>query len=197
MGRLKLTGHDYDINGDGALDTKLGGAKCSSSAAKVSHKALGKLEGGRDGGFTVNWQFSTEPEDRFVTKTATFGWNLATLDILENEYSVNDTVEFKFYDKDSYSLKYAGNFKVYSDSDKAGIDISVQDNENHKYKKPYKFFLTSDDQSSGKTLFAKPGDKIYVEWEDYTLPEDVEAKIGGPFMKGDHLDIIDVATITK
>jgi len=195
LGRLKLTGHDYDINGDGTVDTKLGGEKCS--APKSPYKELGKIEGGRDGGFTVNWQYSTEPEEKYVTQTATFGWNLATIDFAADEFSVNDPVQFDFYDKDSYGLKYAGNFKIYSDSDKAGIDLSVQDNENHKYKKSYEFFLTSDDQSSGKTLFAKPGDKIYVEWEDYTLPEDVEGKIGGPFHKGDHLDIIDVATVTK
>ena len=195
MGRLKLTGHDYDINGDGTVDTKLGGEKCS--APKSPYKELGKIEGGRDGGFTVNRQYSAEPEEKYVTQTATFGWNLATIDFAADEFSVNDPVQFDFYDKDSYGLKYAGNFKIYSDSDKAGIDLSVQDNENHKYKKSYEFFLTSDDESSGKTLFAKPGDKIYVEWEDYTLPEDVAGKIGGPFMKGDHLDIIDVATVTK
>ena len=195
MGRLKLTAHDYDLNGDGVVDTKLGGEKCS--APKSPYKELGKIEGGRDGGFTVNWQYSTEPEEKYVTQTATFGWNLATIDFAADEFSVNDPVQFKFYDRDSYGLKYAGSFKIYSDSDKAGIDLSVQDNENHKYKKSYEFFLTPDDESSGKTLFAKPGDKIYVEWEDYTLPEDVEGKIGGPFHKGDHLDIIDVATVTK
>ena len=197
MGRLKLTGHDYDINGDGTVDTKLGGEACSSTS-KSPYKELGKIEGGREGGFTVNFEYGTEAtEEKFVTQTATFGWNLATIDFAADEFSVNDTVQFDFYDKDSYGLKYAGSFKIYSDSDKAGIDLSVQDNENHKYKKSYEFFLTSDDQSSGKTLFAKPGDKIYVEWEDYTLPEDVEGKIGGPFNKGDHLDIIDIATVTR
>ena len=196
LGRLKLTGHDYDINGDGTVDTKLGGEKCS--APKSPYKELGKIEGGRDGGFTVNFEYGNDgTEDKFVTQTATFGWNLATIEFAADEFSVNDPVQFKFYDKDSYGLKYAGSFKIYSDSDKAGIDLSVQDNENHKYKKSYEFFLTSDDQSSGKTLFAKPGDKIYVEWEDYTLPEDVEGKIGGPFNKGDHLDIIDIATVTR
>ena len=185
------------MNGDGVVDTKLGGSGCSS-ATKSPYKELGKVEGGRDGAFTVNFEYGTEStEDKYVTKTATFGWNLATIDILKDEYSVNDKVEFKFYDKESYGLKYAGSFKVYSDSDQAGISISVQDNENHKYKKPFFFFLSSEDESSGKTLFAKPGDKIYVEWEDYTLPEDVEGKIGGPYQKGDHLDIIDVATVTK
>ena len=197
VGRLKLTGHDYDINGDGAVDTKLGGEACSSTS-KSPYKELGKVEGGRDGAFSVNFEYGTEStEDKYVTKTATFGWNLATINFVENEYSVSDKVEFEFYDKDSYGLKYAGSFNVYSDSDKAGIDISVQDNENHKYKKPFEFFLTSTDASSGKTLFTKPGDKIYVEWEDYTLPEDVAGKIGGPYQKGDHLDIIDVATITN
>ena len=198
LGRLKLTGHDYDLNGDGTVDTGLGGEGCSSTS-KSPYKELGKVEGGRDGAFTVNFQYN-EDDKKYVTQTATFGWNLATISFTENEYSVNDKVEFKFYDKESRGLakdKLPITFKVYSDSDKAGIDISATQHGNQKYKKAFEFSLTSDDASSGETLFAKPGDKIYVEFEDYSLPEDVEGKIGGPFTKGDHKKVIDVATVTK
>ena len=198
LGRLKLTGHDYDLNGDGTVDTGLGGEGCSSTS-KSPYKELGKVEGGRDGAFTVNFQYN-EDDKKYVTQTATFGWNLATISFTENEYSVNDKVEFKFYDKESRGLakdKLPITFKVYSDSDKAGIDISATQHGNQKYKKAFEFSLTSDDASSGETLFAKPGDKIYVEFEDYSLPEDVECKIGGPFTKGDHKKVIDVATVTK
>ena len=198
LGRLKLTGHDYDLNGDGTVDTGLGGEGCSSTS-KSPYKELGKVEGGRDGAFTVNLQYN-EDDKKYVTQTATFGWNLATISFTENEYSVNDKVEFKFYDKESRGLakdKLPITFKVYSDSDKAGIDISATQHGNQKYKKAFEFSLTSDDASSGETLFAKPGDKIYVEFEDYSLPEDVEGKIGGPFTKGDHKKVIDVATVTK
>ena len=198
LGRLKLTGHDYDLNGDGTVDTGLGGEGCSSTS-KSPYKELGKVEGGRDGAFTVNFQYN-EDDKKYVTQTATFVWNLATISFTENEYSVNDKVEFKFYDKESRGLakdKLPITFKVYSDSDKAGIDISATQHGNQKYKKAFEFSLTSDDASSGETLFAKPGDKIYVEFEDYSLPEDVEGKIGGPFTKGDHKKVIDVATVTK
>ena len=109
-------------------------------------------------------------------------------------------MEFTFYDKEAYRLKPSRripSFQVYSDSDKSGLEISVEQYNNERYKKPFFFYLSSDDESSGDTLFAKPGDKIYVEWEDYTLPKDAEGKIGGPYQKGDHLDIIDVATITR
>ena len=186
------------MNGDGTVDTGLGGEGCSSTS-KSPYKELGKVEGGRDGAFTVNFQYN-EDDKKYVTQTATFGWNLATISFTENEYSVNDKVEFKFYDKESRGLakdKLPITFKVYSDSDKAGIDISATQHGNQKYKKAFEFSLTSDDASSGETLFAKPGDKIYVEFEDYSLPEDVEGKIGGPFTKGDHKKVIDVATVTK
>ena len=198
LGRLKLTGHDYDLNGDGTVDTGLGGEGCSSTS-KSPYKELGKVEGGRDGAFTVNFQYN-EDDKKYVTQTATFGWNLATISFTENEYSVNDKVEFKFYDKESRGLakdKLPITFKVYSDSDKAGIDISATPHGNQTYKKAFDFSLTSDDASSGETLFAKPGDKIYVAFEDYSLTEDVEGKIGGPFTKGDHKKVIDVATVTK
>ena len=92
VGRLKLTGHDYDINGDGAVDTKLGGEACSSTS-KSPYKELGKVEGGRDGAFTVNFEYGTEStEDKYVTKTATFGWNLATLDFVADKFSISDKV---------------------------------------------------------------------------------------------------------
>ena len=202
LGRLKLTGHDYDLNGDGVLDTKLGGEKCSDIHNGGYNRGydLGKLEGGREGAFTVNWQYSTEPTDKFVSRTATFEWNLATIDFVADKFSVNDKVEFKFYDKDTYGMSAKdadASFKIYSDSDTTGFEISLQQDKNERYKKPFSFFLTSDDQSSGETLFAKPGDKIYVEYDDYTVPKDPEGKIGGPYLKGDHLRITDVATITR
>ena len=202
VGRLKLTGHDYDMNGDGVLDTRLGGEKCSDIHKGGYNRGydLGKVEGGREGAFTVNFQYSTEPEEKFVTKTATFEWNLATIDFVADKFSVSDKVEFEFYDKDSYGMSSrdaTASFTVYSDSDKTGFEIPLQQDNNTRYKTPYSFFLTSDDQSSGETLFVKPGDKIYVEYDDYTIPEDPEGKIGGPYLKGDHLVIIDVATITR
>ena len=202
VGRLKLTGHDYDMNGDGVLDTRLGGEKCSDIHKGGYNRGydLGKVEGGREGAFTVNFQYSTEPEEKFVTKTATFEWNLATIDFVADKFSIGDKVEFEFYDKDSYGMSSrdaTASFTVYSDSDKTGFEIPLQQDNNTRYKTPYSFFLTSDDQSSGETLFVKPGDKIYVEYDDYTVPKDPEGKIGGPFLKGDHLRIIDVATITR
>ena len=108
--------------------------------------------------------------------------------------------EFEFYDKDTYGMSAKdaeASFKIYSDSDTTGFEISLQQDKNERYKKPFSFFLTSDDQSSGETLFVKPGDKIYVEYDDYTVPKDPEGKIGGPYLKGDHLRITDVATITR
>ena len=161
---------------------------------------MGKLEGGSEGAFTVNWQYSTEPTDKYITKTATFGWNLATINFVEDKFSISDKVEFEFYDKDTYGMSAKdaeASFKIYSDSDTTGFEISLQQDKNERYKKPFSFFLTSDDQSSGETLFVKPGDKIYVEYDDYTIPEDPEGKIGGPYLKGDYLVIIDVATITR
>ena len=202
VGRLKLTGHDYDLNGDGVLDTKLGGEKCSDIHNGGYNRGydLGKLEGGREGAFTVNFQYSTEPEDKFVTKTATFEWNLATIDFVADKFSISDKVQFKFYDKDTYGMSQkdaTASFKIYSDSDKTGFEMPINWNNNSRYKTPFEFFLTSDDKSSFEKLFVKPGDKIYVEYDDNTLPKDPEGKIGGPYLKSDHKKVIDIATVTK
>jgi len=52
------------------------------------------------------------------------------------------------------------------------------------------FDVTYNDSSSKKNkLRVSDGDSIYVEYEDRTLPKDVEGLIGGPYSSADHVDI--------
>ena len=73
-GRLKLSGMDHDINNDGSKDTGLGGTQCKNSP----FDEYAKIETGRDGAFTVNWEYNPEA-NKTVTATLPYSWNIATI----------------------------------------------------------------------------------------------------------------------
>ena len=84
-GRLKLSASDHDMNNDGIVDTKLGGTSCKNSP----FDEYAKIETGRDGAVTINWEYNPE-DDKTVSKTFTYGWSIAKLSFLEDEYPYHD-----------------------------------------------------------------------------------------------------------
>jgi hypothetical protein len=87
------------------------------------------------------------------------------------------------------------NFRVWSDSDLAGILVEATQEANFKHKKPFFFYIQDHDESNGDNLFAQEGDTLYVEYVDTTLP-----KIGpnGEInSKTDTLDIIGTTSVTS
>jgi hypothetical protein len=168
-GRLKLSGMDHDINNDGNKDTGLGGTQCKNSP----FDEYAKIETGRDGAFTVNWEYNPEA-NKTVTATLPYSWNIATISFLEEEYSMNSVVQFKFKDKDLGDMpkdKSEVTFRVWSSSDMSGITINASQNDNYKMKKPYFFNLQNHDESNGFNLYAQEGDTLFAEYVDTTLPQ--------------------------
>ncbi len=193
VGRLKLSGHDHDLNGNGSQETGLGGTKCKNSPIDE----YAKIESGRTGAFTLSWQYSNDPI-KIVSKSATFHWNVGEIEFLEDEYLVDDKLKFKFFDLDLYKIpedKMNLTFNVYSDSDLSGITIETAGN--YKFKNPFEFTISSYDKSKGSVLHAQLGDTIYVEYDDHTLPIDEKGEFGGPFSKGDNKVIIAKTTISS
>jgi hypothetical protein len=96
-GRLKLSAMDHDMNNDGVKDTKLGGTGCKNSP----FDEYAKVETGRDGAVTVNWEYNPE-DNKTVSNTITYGWDIATIKFLEDEYPLDDRnkVQFKLKEKD-------------------------------------------------------------------------------------------------
>ncbi len=191
-GRLKLSGMDHDMNNDGSLNTGLGGTSCKNSP----FDEYAKIETGRDGAVTVNWEYNPE-NNLTVSKTLTYGWDIATIEFLEDEYPANGVVEFKFKDKDMGDIpkdKADLNFRVWSDSDLAGILVEATQDGNWKSKKPYHFNLQSHDESNGDNLYALEGDTLYVEYVDTTLP--AIGPNGEQWSKTDTLDIIGTTSVT-
>ena len=191
-GRLKLSGMDHDMNNDGILETGLGGTSCKNSP----FDEYAKIETGRDGAVTVNWEYNPE-NNLVVSKTLTYGWDIATIEFLEDEYPLDGVVEFNFTDKDMSDIpkdKVDLNFRVWSDSDLAGILVEATQDGNWKAKKPYHFNIQSHDESNGDNLYALEGDTLYVEYVDTTLP--AIGPNGEQWSKTDTLDIIGTTSVT-
>ena len=195
VGRVKLTGFDHDVDGDGSTDTRFGGTSCKNS--KPQYEAM-KLESGREGAFTVFWEYQNDPV-KVVSKSATYSWMVGELDFVKDEYHVSETVEIKLYDRDMYKVEGKDSManlhiQVWSDTDRAGLTLNTRD---IKMKTPFLVELSDEQESSGYRLQASPGDTIYAKYVDYTLPIDEEGVYGGPFDKNDHLDIMAYATVGK
>jgi hypothetical protein len=192
-GRLKLSAMDHDMNNDGAKETKLGGTSCKNSP----FDEYAKIETGRDGAVTVNWEYNPE-SNSVLTKTLTYSWNLATIEFLENEYPIGGLVEFKLKEKDLGDMpkdKVDLNYRVWSDSDLAGIMVEATQDGNWKQKKPYHFYIQDHEESNGDNLYAQAGDALYVEYVDTTLP--AIGPNGEVWSKNDTLDIIATAHVTS
>jgi hypothetical protein len=128
----------------------------------------------------------------------TYSWSTATLKFLEDEYPLDDRnkVEFKLKEKDLGDMpknKIDLNYRVWSDSDMAGILVEATQDGNWKQKKPYYFYIQDHDESNGRNLYAQEGDTLYVEYVDTTLPR-VGAN-GELNSKSDTLDIIATTSV--
>ena len=194
-GRLKLSASDHDMNNDGTKETKLGDTKCKNSP----FDEYAKVETGRDGAVTVNWEYNPEA-NKVVTKSMTYGWSTATIKFLEDQYPLDklNKVEFQLKEKDLGDMpkdKVDLNFRVWSDSDMAGILVEATQDGNWKHTKPYFFYIQDHDESNGDNLFAQEGDTLYVEYVDTTLPK--VGPNGELNSKHDTLDIIGKASVTS
>jgi len=194
-GRLKLSGMDHDMNNDGVKETALGGTSCKNSP----FDEYAKIETGRDGAVTVNWEYNPEG-DKTVSKTMTYGWSIATIKFLEDEYPLDERnkVQFKLKEKDLGDIpkdKVDLEFRVWSDSDMAGITVEATQDKNWKHKKPYYFYIQDHEESNGDNLYAQEGDTLYVEYVDTTLP--AIGPNGEQWSKTDTLDIIGTTTVTS
>ena len=192
-GRLKLSGMDHDMNNDGAKETGLGGTSCKNSP----FDEYAKIETGRDGAVTVNWEYNPEANS-VATNSFTYGWKIATLSFTEESYALGEKVEFKFKDVDLGDMgkdKVDIDLRVWSDSDMAGIVVDIEQDLNYKMKKPFYFYTQNHDESNGINLFAQPGDSLYVEYTDTTLP--AVGPNGERWSMNDHIEIVATSSVTS
>ncbi len=152
----------------------------------------------RTGAFTIAWEYS---EDKFVSKTAYYTMKEGEIKFGDDIVTMDQQVSVILSDRDVSSRPWDSTpieVKVWSDSDKGGTKLELrherdwwvmQADDQTFYGTLY---LTSDQESldqetSGKggircykgecyergsaRLHAQPGDHIYVQYKDYTLPK--------------------------
>jgi hypothetical protein len=154
------------------------------------------LETEKEGGITVAWKVT---EDLTIVKSATYGFREAQINFDKQGYDLDDEVTIVMSDLD-YMLYDDWPFpwitKVWSDSDLGGIEVRVWFVEDTTYATPFyiqgdfygKFTLTDIDESQfDSRLRVTPGDKIYVEFDDYSLPS--------PYGDGDFITVGDSAGV--
>ena len=169
-GRVKLSGTDLDVNGDGVGEMGFGKSSCanlSEGTSKSSHREAAKLESSQAGALTVWWQFNEE-DDQVISKSATYTMSEAEVEFSQEYYDVTDRVLVDVTDNDMKGKpkdKAQVFARVFSDSDKVGIKVLFDKNLNPQF-----VYLTTDDESSSQRLYVQPGDTIYAEYEDYLMP---------------------------
>ncbi len=167
-----------------------------------------RAEARQDGAITMSFQYNDKGDTMF--KSATHTWRLAELYFDEEEYVVGDTAKLTMSDLDGLrypfdkKLKYP--LRVYSDSDMGGITVEVGWKPNYRltpqmhgdYPTDIKFVETTwRESSSNYILYGKghselrvsPGDNVYAEYDDYTLPK--------PHQENDYKQVTTIAKIVE
>ena len=165
-GKVKLSGHDLDTNGDGEASMAYGKSSCGNLQAgeKAPHREAAKLESTQSGALTVWWKYNAD-KDLVISKSATYTMTEAEVEFSQEYYDTTDRVVVNLTEKDIKCCYQAMHVRVYSDSDKSGIQLTYD-----KKTNPEIVYLTTTDESSSQRLFVQPGDTIYAEYEDYTMP---------------------------
>lgn len=184
VGRVKLNGFRHDIDNDGRADL-FGSNAC---AAESPLDEAFKMKASRQGGFTVFWKYN---EDQVILKSAKYSWRIGTLEFDKAKYELDDTVKVTMKDMDLERFPFDSitrHLKVWSDTDGRGIDLKVRHEFGGKY--PASFTLTTDEESRDDSrLRVSPGDTIYVQYTDYSLPP--------PYSINDSVDVVVTAKIAS
>ena len=169
-GRIKLSGTDLDVNGDGVGEMGFGKSACKNLAEgtnKSSHREAAKLESSQAGALTVWWQYN-EDDDQVIARSATYTMSEANVEFSQEYYDTTDRVMVNLKDGDLNGKpkdKAQVFVRVFSDSDRTGIKVIYD-----KKLNPQIVYLSTNDESSSQRLYVQPGDTIYAEYEDYLMP---------------------------
>jgi hypothetical protein len=211
-GSIKLSGFRTDVNGDGKADV-YGGNKCEYKFSTIDD-GNGKVETKQEGAVTLNWRYH---EDYVMSKTATYSMNESKMKFDSEEYVVGDEGILTLTDVDllrwPFDTKIGYPIRIYSTTDLGGIEVNAYYAKNYagipqrngEYPVKVVFidgkssiketrgsgapFGTLKEPNSIVYLRVNPGDNIYAEFYDKTLPK--------PASIGDEKKIEAFARISK
>lgn len=176
-GSIKLSGFRHDITGDGRPDL-FGGNRCEKGTS-ILDDGSGRVESKQEGALTITWEYF---ENQHISKTITHTWREATLEFDKKSYDVGDEVKLMLTDLDNLRWPFDDDMvyeiRVHSDTDSMGITLDALWKTDFKGipqrtgTYPVTFILTDTKESRDEyRLRISPGDTIYAEYWDYTLPK--------------------------
>ena len=185
-GEVILTGFPYDADGDdqtgqNGVDTN------PRTSPDGSGPTDGFLRAQENEGLSVSFEFS---EDETVVGSALIRWNVGVVEWLESTYPAHGTGVVRVADPDmNLNLDAADAFDVdvWSDSDPAGISLTVAETDDDTGIFEGTVSFTTTDESSGHTLRVAAGDAITAKYYDYTLP--------APAIRGDQQQVSSASVI--
>ncbi len=179
---VSLTGPDYKRLVSESGKYQYGSSKAGDTLGKYGSWTLCSLTAGNSGGFSITWEYS---EDQHITVNGKYGYREGDVSFGQDVYGVNDQVKITVDDRDALRWSFDKKItpiRVWSDSDQGGIEVGmkavrqfwvpVAEDGNHEST----ITLTTIDESTtahdsyDNRLRVSPGDYIYAEYRDYTLP---------------------------
>ena len=167
-----------------------------------------RAEARQNGAITMTFQYNDKGDT--MSKSATHTWRMAELYFDEEEYVIGDTAKLTMSDLDALrypfdkKLKYP--LRVYSDTDMGGIIVDVTWKPNYRltpqmhgdYPTNIKFVESTWRESGSNYIMyggghselrVSPGDNVYAEYDDYTLPL--------PYQENDYKQVSTIAKIVE
>ena len=182
--------------------------KISAGSQGVLDDGALRAEARQQGAITMSFQYNDKGDTMF--KSATHTWRLAELYFDEEEYVIGDTAKLTMSDLDGlrypFDKKLQYPLRVYSDTDKGGIIVDVTWKPNYRltpqmhgdYPTNIKFVESTWRESGSNYILyggghselrVSPGDNVYAEYDDYTLPL--------PYQENDYKQVTTIAKIVE
>ena len=209
-GSIKLSGYRTAVNDDGKLN--YGGNRCEGTG----WKAQGTLDDGvlraeakQHGGMTLSFEYA---DGKIMTKSVTHTWRISELFFDKQEYTMESKGTLMLKDLDNlrypFDKRTPYQIHIFSDTDQAGVMVDAYWKPNYRgtpqmngdYPVSISFIEPDRRESTSNSLEAAaggsrveikavPGDNIYAEYYDRTLPK--------PYSTEDKLLIKTVAKIVE
>ena len=171
-GEIILTGFLHDVDGDGNFDTN---PKTSGNGP-----TNGFLEVENNDSISISFEFA---DGVVLTESVPITWNMGEVQFTQDIFLINDSVELRVIDHDMNlnpeTLDTIA-VDVFSDSDSGGIQIIATETSERSGDFIASIALSTS-TSSGNRLYAIPGDSIFAQYDDHTLPK--------PYSKSDEKSI--------
>jgi len=191
-GSIKLRGFSTTVNDDGVR--MYGGDRCEGSG---NYGGLGTLddgvlgvEAGQDGAVTMSFEYA---ENKWMHKSATHTWRIADFNFDKEEYTMDDTATVTIKDLDGlrypFDKRTGYQMHIWSDTDEGGVEVNAYWKPNFRgtpqmhgdYPVKVTFIDPDRRESTARELYYKsggsqvelkvsPGDNIYAQYYDRTLP---------------------------